>query len=785
MILLFLLSGQVLSAQSKEIKSLKSAYQGYFESKPEAVYLHLNKTRYVQGENIFFKAYLFDQRSLGPLPLNRNLFLRVYDSQGIPMQTSMWEIKNGISYGNIQIDSAFTHGNYYIKGFTRGMREFDRNSGCLIKIEILEYDSEGDDDPGSQFGLRMIPEGGNYIADMVNKIGFQAVDENGKGLVVARGTVRDSSGKVVADGIKSNAFGLGKFDLFLKSGASYSCEFELKNGHKVGARLTEFKNQGFMINISGGLEKTSLVSVRTNDATLKKEKGKKLYLAIHRDGAIKLVSFKLNEKSKSFKVEKENLKSGVNIISLLDQDLNLLTKRVFFNHQGLDRIQIESKIVSSSSTKDTVYLELRTDLLANEKINLSVSINPEESVSNLNPFTIGNGIWFKRHLDARAEISPYYFQSFDRKTLFDIDLLFLVHGRSDFIWSGLNRKARIRTSSDNYGISMKGTIENKKREKIKSVLLFQEGVGMMQSSDIEPNGSFSFKNAPILKGEMLKFLLMDEKNKTRKPEITLDYLNLMETDSIVIESLVADLNPEQVVKLDEENLKRSFLDKRIELDNIDLIAKAPEEEVTRNSNLTIGYWNAEKITAEDHKKYPKLSTYLRRLGFKVRLLGPGDLIFVDARKTLDPIVKPPVIYENGFRLTEPLRNYPLQNIDEIYYEHVGLRESSGGSIYIYTKAGGSNEEPSLPFTNLMAEEGFEKPLVFKNPYESDDMDEMMRKYMNVHWEPNLSRSEEGKLYIRFPRLGLNNFTIHLEGISENGALISETKTLMLEDDSAD
>lgn len=776
----FLSLVEIISAQSKDVKDLKTAYENYYEAAPETVYMHLNKTRFVQGEMVFFKAYLFDQKSLMPLKLNKNLFVGVYDSQGKQMQRTMWQINNGWSFGNIQIDSTFSHGSYYIKAFTHKMRNFDKRSGLLMKIDVLEYDSDENNDPDRYINLRLIPEGGKYIAEMINKIGFQAVDENGRSYVVEKGIVRDSSGKVMTEGIKSNAFGLGKFNLFLKNGETYHCEFELKTGHRILTKLFDFRDQGYMINISGGLENSRLISIRTNDDTLKKEKGKNLILAIHRDGKIKLISFKLTDSIKSFKVEKEKLMSGVNIISLLDEKFNVLTERILFNHHGLNRIQIESKIISGSSKTDSVGLELKSELGPSEGINLSVTISPEESVSNVEPISISNCIWFNTHLDPWAENSSYYFQSFDRKTLFDIDLLFLVHGKSNFTWSDLYRKIQMTESSENYGITLKGTIQNKKREKIESVLVFQDGIGMMQTFDVDTNGEFTLKNAPVIKGEMLKFLLMDEKGKTRKPEITLNSLNRIETDFVEIELSAPDQDQRQDDEIHEENLKRSFLNKRIKLDNIDLIVKPSEEEVNRNSNLTIGYWNAEKITAEDHKKYPKLSTYLRGLGFKVRLLGPSDLIFVDA-KSLNPMVRPPIIYENGFRLFEPLRNYPLHNIDEIYYEHAGLRESNGGTIYIYTKQGETHEDSSLPFTNMMAKEGFEKPLYFKNPYESDDMDDMMRKYMNIHWEPILSRNDEGKLYLNFPSLGLKSFTVYIEGTTGNGKLFTESKLIKLED----
>ncbi len=763
-------------AQNGSEKHLKD-YNDFFELKRESIFLHLNKNKFISGENIFFKAYLLNQKDDIPLDRETNLYVGLYNSDGKQLQKSMWQVVNGVTYGDLKIDSIYDHGFYYIKASTNWMKNFDNPDPFLQKIQIVKYEFQDQEiENNNDFSVRLIPEGGQLLSGILNTIGFQIIDSKGLGSAIDNGQVLDSLGNVVMNNIKSNAFGIGKFDLMLNRVDVYTCRFQLKNGQILYKRIPNANDHGYAINVTGGNE-NRIVSVRTNDLTFKKAKNRKFNLAIHRNGRIKLFPIKLDTPHKTLIFNNLDLLPGVNIISLLDSDSNLLAERILFNHHEMNNNTIKAEIVVFDQNSDTVRLGLRSEKNINNVIKLSVSVVPEDSDIHSGNKSLYESILLKPYLDRFAENSPYYYKDNRRETLFNLDLLFQIHGRSNFSWESFRGKIPIEKFENENGITIQGIVKNKKLEKIKSIALYQNQIEQMKMADIQKGGAFMVENAAVMKNEPVFFILMDHKDQMTKPEIEVSFYPEMVEDSIIF---LEELKRKDILKEDQQgrlDLGQMLDQTRIALDNVTVIAKVPEKELTRNSKLNVGFWTGVKISEKELNSHRNLSTYLRSLGFKIHTNAINGTMFVDAR-SLSPMVKPPIIYLNGFLLHEPLRDFPLFLIDEIYYEHAGLMESNGGTIYIYR-----NEErivdhkSNTSFTSILAEEGFKKPSKFVGLVDSEKMNDLFKKYICVFWEPNVIISDNTELEISFPRLGLSRFKILIEGFSNQGAVFSEEKII--------
>lgn len=771
----FCINSSVL-AQIKSEKDLK-IYNNFFELNRESVYLHLNKNKFISGESIFFKAYLLDQKDDIPVDRDTNLYVGLYNSDGEQLQKAMWQVVNGVAYGDLKIDSNYDHGSYYVKASTNWMKNFDNPDPFLQKIQIVKYEFQDQAvENNNDFSVRLVPEGGQLISGILNTIGFQIIDSKGLGSAIDNGQVLDSLGNVVLNNIKSNAFGIGKFDLMLNRVDVYTCRFQLKNGQILYKIIPNAKDYGYTINITGGNE-NRIVSIRTNDLTFKKAKNRKLNLAIHRNGRVKLFPIKLDAPNKTLIFNELNLFPGVNIMSLLDPNFNLLAERILFNHHGMKNNTIQAKIVVFDQNSDTVRLGLRSENNIKDVIKLSVSVAPDDSDINAGNMSLFESIVLKPYLDRFAEISPYYFNDPRRETLFNLDLLLQIHGQSNFSWDNVENNTPLKKFESQNGITIRGTVTNKKLEKIKSIAIYQNQIEQMKMADIKKDGAFMIKNAVVIKNEPIFFILMNHKDQMEKPEIEVSFYPKMVQDSIIFseEPEAKDiLKEDQQVRLD---LRQMIDQTSIALDNVTVIAKVPEKELKRNSKLKVGFWNGVKISEKELNRYPNISTYIRSLGFKVIAHAINNTLTVNA-KSMSPFTKPPVIYLDGFRLNEQLRDFPLSLIDEIYYEHAGLMESNGGTIYIYRQEGRvANHRPNTSFTSVLAEEGFQKPSKFVGLIDSENMNELFKKYVCVFWEPNVIIADNKELEISFPRLGLSRFKILIEGISNEGALFSEEKII--------
>jgi len=64
----------------------------YFDALRESVFLHLNKTAFIPGEEVWFKAYVYDRKNHKPFIETTNLNVAIYDSVGdfLANNLSIW-----------------------------------------------------------------------------------------------------------------------------------------------------------------------------------------------------------------------------------------------------------------------------------------------------------------------------------------------------------------------------------------------------------------------------------------------------------------------------------------------------------------------------------------------------------------------------------------------------------------------------------------------------------------------------------------------------------------------
>ena len=135
--LLIFLSMLTASCFGQEKESLDSLYINYFKLTREIPYLHLNKSTFIEGEEIWFQAYVLNQKTKKLDKSTRNLYCTIYDEKGNFKQSKLLFVKNGIADGSIKIDSTFTKNTYYIKASTNWMRNFEEDESFIQKIQIL------------------------------------------------------------------------------------------------------------------------------------------------------------------------------------------------------------------------------------------------------------------------------------------------------------------------------------------------------------------------------------------------------------------------------------------------------------------------------------------------------------------------------------------------------------------------------------------------------------------------------------------------------------------------
>lgn len=100
------------------------------------VYLHTDRSYYLPGESILFKAYFLDGLNNASYPANDTLHLALLDQYGQEVASGISPVINNMITGNVDLPDFLTDGNYLLIASTRSMNNLspDRMFPRIIEI---------------------------------------------------------------------------------------------------------------------------------------------------------------------------------------------------------------------------------------------------------------------------------------------------------------------------------------------------------------------------------------------------------------------------------------------------------------------------------------------------------------------------------------------------------------------------------------------------------------------------------------------------------------------------
>jgi hypothetical protein len=130
------------ATQDKEILSPIDEYVLKNQSLPkEKIFLHLDRTTYIQGDTIWFKGYTWYGYEQVPDTTSSILYVDILDSKGKIKLSKKVLLQNGTSEGDFSLDTTIISGKYFIRAYTRWMQNGNAGDPFYQSITV---------NPGSQ-----------------------------------------------------------------------------------------------------------------------------------------------------------------------------------------------------------------------------------------------------------------------------------------------------------------------------------------------------------------------------------------------------------------------------------------------------------------------------------------------------------------------------------------------------------------------------------------------------------------------------------------------------------
>jgi hypothetical protein len=762
-------------------------YEAHFENPRELVYVHLNKTKFYEGEMIGFKAYVFDKNSKQLSKNTRNLYCVISDMDNNAIKSSMLLVENGVASSAMDIDSSFVTGRYIFKAYTNWMRNFDEPNHFSAVIEVNDFDRVLDNGPKSAVvepDVQVLPEGGHLLENVPNSIGIIAKDQFGNGLKDARAYVLNTSNDTITS-TALDRFGIGKTLLIPEADRSYRVlveygytfyEAEVAPAEPIGVAMRLFDRGG-----------KTYVSLTTNSKSQSIFEDKPFTAAIHNGGEIILQEFSFSDsQSVNIMLDEKQLFSGMNIITIFDQNNRPILERLYFNYNGIQQVMTgEARL---SQKKDSIKVELPLINLANTNFNsLSVSLLPEDTKAYTPKGNIISNLFLKPYIKGHIEDATYYFDKPGAKKAYDLDNLLLTQGWSSYDWNHIFRTPGVTMHQFEQGIDFKVNINNKQAEsylieqmsKSKSIMFdLPEGEKAFAGKGLYPMDNEKFAMYGITKnGKVIKpgVFATFSPNKIPELEVKPEFNRSMEKGSTVL--------------YDSYGLEPIVEEDVTVLDEVTLRAVRKEQRQDKLRKQYIGMGDVRLVDDWDYQSNITFAQWITKFGFIAQEnVALEQQFWITANRRVGFGSPVPLIIFDGVPLRDVnlniLYNFNINNIDYVVIDRNGFSAPFGGSnfggvIRIKTKAGFSNGVNSV-FDGMFVKDfelTFTTNKKFYVPKYIDYNNSFFRDFGVVGWEPNATVTSTGNLELQIPNNYKGALNLYIEGVLGDRKFISEVKTI--------
>ena len=151
--------------------NIDSAIQRFSDKYPqEKVYLLYDKGVYIAGDNLFYKAFVFE--GFNKSKISTNLNVELYNESKALISQQVIPLYDGEGYGSLLLADTLPEGVYYIRAYTQWMLNFDERFQYIQPVTVYNITSKKKlvRDTISQWTATAFPEGGTFLAGLTTKV---------------------------------------------------------------------------------------------------------------------------------------------------------------------------------------------------------------------------------------------------------------------------------------------------------------------------------------------------------------------------------------------------------------------------------------------------------------------------------------------------------------------------------------------------------------------------------------------------------------------------------------
>ncbi len=740
----------------------------------ENIYLHLNKTIFYPGESLWFAAYVQDQFSKSVSLSTKNLHVALSDSQGKVVSKKIFSVENGVAQGDFELDTTFTASAYNLTAWTNYMRNFENLKPFQQRIKLLrESFDQGIEGHLESTKIIAYPEGGSLIADTYNQVAIRLMNAQGRGIPQNRMYLINSSGTLLRSDIATDECGFGRIGLIIDKDEEYILRLAGPDGLNVDQVLPSAEIGELGVQVDNKFDKAVLVRLTGSEQLIAQKNGQQYTIGIFQDDDLLLENIIIGKGELSIAIDRNAMPYGVNTVVLLNEDLEPIAHRLFFNKRESSSRILPSLRTIHSMEGDSLRLKIELPKDVNREAILSVSALPLGTYAYNPSNDITTSFVINPYLKNSPEFGLGYFgKDWNRQEWFQLDTRLVMEGNGSYTWDSraLNEEKNQYVLEN--GFLVTGSIAKTYSNEAKKVYLKTNQIGQHILEDLKKDKTFSVK-MNLMAGDSLGVLALGSDGKPIKSKLVIN----MEEKSVAIPApYVKQRNSRQQESREIITNPIFFTSKDgnvIKLDEAVIKAK-----IKNRKKVDLGpFMVANFIDDRDVKLTPTIRSYIMRYGIVPVYTPNGDLLL---RKRFAPGHPRPFfsIFLDGMSvMANEVMPIPMATVRVITVQQ---DLNSGLFIEIELRKGDYiAPEERARYVRFLIKEGYSRSRPYTEPGYIDYDSDYFKYYGVLDWEANIFVSSIEPTVLKIPTHGQDAMLLFIEGICADGSLISFKKEIQI------
>jgi hypothetical protein len=489
-ITLFALFTICLNSAAQGIETTIARYANEFPQ--ERVYIQYDKSTYIPGETIWFKAYLME--GIYPAEESKTFYIDWTDDKGNLLSHTVSPLQWATTNGQFDIPADYKGKYIHVKAYTKWMLNFDSAFVYEKDLIVLSRNTTSGARNIVTPTLTFFPEGGDAIEGVNNKIAFKANDQWGRPVKI-RGVIKSNDGKTI-DSLRVLHDGMGYFFLLPQQGEKYLAKWRDEKGIEYTTPLPEVKSSGISLQvvIAGAKRAFSISAPQDIAATL----GTVYILGtINQHQAFK-VTKDLQNGTAQGSIPTKDLPSGILTITVFDNKWTPLAERITYINNEEYKLTAEMNVQRwglNKRARNEIEISVPDSMPANFAVSVTDADIDTDSSNN-----IISHLLLTSDIKGQVYNPWYYFSASNDIVSRNLDLIMLTHGWRRFKWEDVvsGKTPKITYPKDTSYLTLSGKVygvtPSQLRDKAHVILVISQKGGdgnKISYLPVEPNGTFN------------------------------------------------------------------------------------------------------------------------------------------------------------------------------------------------------------------------------------------------------------------------------------------------------